>query len=234
MINWKKIFPKVNIALFLLLVLGFATVLFYPVNPLTINSVQVEGETFKAGGELTFQIDRCKSVDEATDGTSTRYLVDQTNLGRDRIFLSSTDDLGVQGCLKAERKLILPAHVPDSDYKLCFVVKYYPSVLRPAIKKEFCSENTFRVEGLTVSAQLENILNELKRIEPTSNISALTENKPLSNAVPAAPQNNVIVRPQSIDETVTPAQPQNPEQSRGIIQNAVDRTNNLLDMLLSN
>lgn len=202
----SKWLTRINVALLVLFVASGAFVLFYPVNPLTINSVTVEGEEFKAGGELTFKVDRCKSVDETTDGTATRYLVAQDR-EVDPFFLSSTDDLGAQGCRVSERKIILPAHIPDGEYKLCFVVKYYPSVLRQAVKKEFCSENSFQVKGLTVSAQLELILEQLKRIDPSAQQIEITKEPArndtgdVSNAAPSAP-------------VETPSTPQAPQQQQ--------------------
>ena len=186
-----------------MLIVGGAFVLFYPVNTLTINSVMVEGNEFKAGSELKFKVDRCKTVDETTDGTANRYLVDQKNKDIDPYFLGTRDDLGKQGCAISERTLVLPAHIPDGEYKLCFVVKYYPSVLRSSVKKEFCSDNTFHVKGLTVAVQLENILEEIKRIDPDVVIGKESATSSTSDSLSNAP---AITQPQVVTPPTSPTQ----------------------------
>lgn len=224
-----KWLPRINIILFIILIVGGAFVLFYPVNPLTINSVIVEGKEFKAGSELKFKVDRCKTVDETTDGTANRYLVDQKNKDIDPYFLGTRDDLGKQGCAVSERTLVLPAHIPDGEYKLCFVVKYYPSVLRSSVKKEFCSDNTFHVKGLTVAAQLENILEQIKRIEPDIVISKDTRNTNTDNLA-NAPE---LAQPQSVTPPTPPAQQteQTPQQSQRSMESQENSSYTIIDHL---
>lgn len=219
--NRSKWLTRINFLLFLLLLVGVGFVLFYPVNPLTINSVVVEGDEFKAGGELDFKVDRCKSVDEATDGTATRYLIDQKDDSKDPYFLSSTDDLGKQGCMVSNRKIVLPSHIPEGKYKLCFVVKYYPSVLRPSVKKEFCSDNSFNVKGLTVAAQLEMIINQLDKIDPeiSAKVSRKEEgNKTMANApnLQSIPQPSVPYKTAAPDTEMTEKEETNNDSANQI------------------
>jgi len=154
--------PRVLILLLAILIIGVAFLLFAPVEPLKINSVKIEGNSFKAGGEMVFVIDRCKTVSSAVPGTASRYFVDANDKTRSDIFISSTDDLGEKGCAVVKRTMDIPSHIKDGEYRLKFVTRYYPSVLREPVKIEYITNQTFTIKGQEVSAQLNSIIEQLK------------------------------------------------------------------------
>ena len=154
--------PRALLVLFIALVGGFLFLLLAPVEPLKINSVRIEGDSFKAGGEMSFIIDRCKNVSSAVPGTASRYFVDATDATKSDIFLSSTDDLGEKGCAVVKRTIDIPSHIKDGMYKLKFVTRYYPSVLREPVKIEYTTDQVFTIKGQELSTQLNNIYEQLR------------------------------------------------------------------------
>ena len=159
--------PRVLILLLAVLIIGVAFLLFAPVEPLKINSVKIEGNSFKAGSEMSFIIDRCKNVSSAVPGTATRYFVNVKDSNKPDVFISSTDDLGEKGCAVVKRSMDIPAHVKDGEYRLKFVTRYYPSVLREPVKIEYVTDQTFTIKGQEISAQLNSIMEQLKIIANT-------------------------------------------------------------------
>ena len=198
--------PRVLLVLFVALVGGFAFLLLAPVEPLKINSVRIEGTNFKAGGELSFTIDRCKNVSSAVPGTASRYFVDANDKTKADIFISSTDDLGEKGCAIVKRTIDIPSHIKDGVYRLKFVTRYYPSVLREPVKIEYTTEETFTIKGQELSAQLNNIYEQLRVLGA----------KPVASTL-MIPTPQTITPPFSEPALETPAQPiptpATPEQS---------------------
>ena len=164
----KLSIPVINIGLLIVLILVIGFFLFVPVNPLKINSVTIDGDNFKAGGEMSFTIDRCKYVSDSVPGTATRYFVNEQDSTKPDIFISSTDDLGDKGCATIHRKMDIPSHIKDGTYRLKFVTRYYPSVLREPTTIEYVTNQTFTVKGQELSAQLESINQQLKEINARS------------------------------------------------------------------
>jgi len=199
--------PRVLLVMFLALVAGFAFLLLAPVEPLKVNSVTILGDNFKAGGEMSFVIDRCKNVSSAVPGTATRYFVNVKDSTKPDIFISSTDDLGEKGCAVVKRTMDIPSHIKDGVYKLKFVTRYYPSVLREPVKIEYTTDQTFTVKGQEVSAQLNLIMEQLNQIKNNPVASTLFIPTPQPVQVPFQQPESTQPSPQ------TPILPITPEQS---------------------
>lgn len=231
-------FGKINLALLTILVLLFGVALFVPVKPLEIKDVKINGSEFKAGGEMSFTIDRCKNVDKAVSGTASRYFVDANDPTKSSQFISSTDDLGEKGCAKVTRNMDIPAHIKDGTYRLKFVTRYFPSVLREPITVEYTSKQTFTVKGQELSAQLNNILAQLEGIRAnlgTDTVSVAPQESTVTyysqddgmvaDAAPTAQPTplSVVNQPQ---QNSTPVSPQLQE---GLLQRIIDTTTGLIE-----
>jgi hypothetical protein len=233
---------KLNTVLFVFLIVAVSVVLFVPIQPLQIKHVQINGSNFKAGGEMSFTIDRCKNLDKTVSGTASRYFVDANNPEKSAIFISSTDDLGEKGCAKVTRTMDIPAHIKDGTYKLKFVTRYFPSLLREPITVEYVTEQTFTVKGQELSTQLQNILSQLETIqqnigtEPVavqgSVESSIVGERPYQGGRQMA---DAIQTPQPKEvptlsaPMVQQAQPSQKTEQSGLVQNLLDTTRVLID-----
>jgi len=207
--------PRVNIILFISFLCFLAVVLFYPVEPLKINSVKIEGTSFRAGGDMGFVIDRCKYVSNSVPGTATRYFVNTEDSTKPDIFISSTDDLGEKGCATIKRTMDIPAHIKDGTYRLKFVTRYYPSILREPTTVEYITEETFTIKGQELGVKLDNINEQLKGIYEVIGVQNPAANTGVSNSMnitvpkevtppntspaPATPQSQTTPTPESND-----------------------------------
>jgi len=196
--------PRALLVLFIALVGGFLFLLLAPVEPLKINSVRIEGDSFKAGGEMSFVIDRCKNVSSAVPGTASRYFVDATDATKSDIFLSSTDDLGEKGCAVVKRTIDIPSHIKDGTYKLKFVTRYYPSVLREPVKIEYTTDQVFTIKGQELSAQLNNIYEQLRILGAKPVASTLSIPTPQTVIVPFQEEQPTPPAPQEKETTPPP------------------------------
>jgi len=219
--------PRVLLVLFIALVGGFLFLLLAPVEPLKINDVSIQGSSFKAGGELTFVIDRCKNVSSAVPGTASRYFVDANDKTKADIFISSTDDLGEKGCAIVTRTMDIPSHIKDGTYRLKFVTRYYPSILREPVKIEYITNQTFTVKGQELSVQLQSILEQLNVINGTIGLKP----QALSSGSVSSIAPTVQTTPQQ--PTQQPVQPTDtPESQQGILRTTIDGINNLIRGIL--
>jgi len=202
--------PRVLLVLFVALVGGFAFLLFAPVEPLKINSVRIEGTSFKAGGELSFIIDRCKNVSSAVPGTASRYFVNANDKTRADIFISSTDDLGEKGCAVVKRTMDIPSHIKDGTYRLKFVTRYYPSVLREPVKIEYTTDQTFTIQGQELGAQLNSIYEQLRILgaSPVVNTIVMPTPQPIT-----PPFQETQPEPPAPAASATPSTPIVPERT---------------------
>lgn len=237
---------KVNIVLAVILAFVFVAVLFLPVNPLEIRSAKVIGTSFKAGGEMSFEIDRCKNVDASVAGTASRYFVhvdEKGNVIKEKppIFISSTDDLGEKGCAKVKRTIDIPAHVKDGNYKIKFVTRYFPSVLREPIKVEYTTKDVFTIQGQELSARLENVLGQLQVIQEelgieSQQVAVEQEQEPsntpsMANVAPLTQPQQPQRQLDTISPTPQTVETEQEQQSRSLIQDILEVTNNITKQL---
>ena len=227
----KNLFAKINIGLFILLIAFFLYVLLVPAEPLKINSIEVKGTSFKAGGEMKVVIDRCKYVDASVPGTASRYFVDADDPTKPDTFLSSTDDLGDKGCAVVPRTIDIPSHIKDGVYKIKFITRYYPSILREPVTIEYIAPQEFTIEGQELSTQLNNIYQQLQAIQSRTGTPITPFEAQTSNSIP-------LVMAQG-SQSATPPQPSIPTtpepiapESRGVIRSTIDTVNNLIRGIL--
>ncbi len=173
---------KVQLFIVITFVVVGAVVAFYPIEPIKINHVKIQGTEFKAGGEMKYIVDRCKSVSSATPGTSSRYFVPEPKNGKADIFISSNDSLGAQGCLTVPVNIDIPAHVKTGCYRLKLVTRYYPNALREPITTDYLVEKPFCVTGIELSAQLEIIRQQLEDVK--RNLATVSEENNLGYIIP--------------------------------------------------
>jgi len=237
----KKILtlPRVNIILFTSLLVFLAVVLFYPVEPLKINSLKIEGNSFKAGGEMGFVIDRCKYVSNSVPGTASRYFVNTEDSTKPDIFISSTDDLGDKGCATVKRTMDIPAHIKDGVYRLKFVTRYYPSILREPTTVEYVTEETFTVKGQELTVQLDSINHQLNSLYEAIGGQKSVSNQGLSNSIQLN-QLREIIMPKTNPTPITPTAPANPkppvsntegESLQSRLKNTTDAVKNITNIL---
>jgi len=224
----KNLFAKVNIALFIIFLVIFGIVLFAPAEPLKINSVDIIGNNFKAGGEMSFKIDRCKYISENVQGTASRYFVNTEDSTKPDIFISSTDDLGEKGCATVTRTFDIPAHIKDGVYKLKFVTRYYPSVLREPTKTEYVAPEPFTIKGQELSAQLNSILEQLEVIN--GKVGTSNSSSSVSNSRQVAP--SPTVTPPTTNTPITEQPPASPEQGNSLIESTINTVNGILKLLI--
>jgi len=228
----KNLFAKINIVLFLLLVAFLLFVLFVPAEPLKINSIKVEGTSFKAGGEMKVVIDRCKYVDASVPGTASRYFVDADDPTKPDTFLSSTDDLGDKGCAVVPRTIDIPSHIKDGVYKIKFITRYYPSILREPVTIEYIAPQEFTIEGQELSAQLNSIYQQLQAIQTRTGTSVTPLESQTSNSIPLV----MMQGTQPVTPAQTPQSESSPEtvqpEDRGLLRSTIDTVNNLIRGIL--
>ena len=225
----KNLFAKINIGLFVLLVAFLLFVLFVPAEPLKINSIKVEGTSFKAGGEMKVVIDRCKYVDASVPGTASRYFVDADDTTKPDTFLSSTDDLGDKGCAVVNRTIDIPSHIKDGKYKIKFITRYYPSILREPVTIEYIAPQVFTIEGQELGTQLNNIYQQLQAIQVAQGIPIIPQQNQTSNAIPLVMTQEITVPPPSNPQTTEPT----PEVVQpGLITNTINTVTNLIRGIL--
>ena len=138
--------PRVNLLLGVLLITVIAIAMFMPIHPIDVKSVITDGNKFTAGQKFSYDVDRCKNVDEDVTNVSHRYLVDVNNPDLTPV------DLGVppsrptpRGCGKIRVNLILPDHIPTGTYRLKIDTRYDPGFWREPIKKSYYSDSDFEV-----------------------------------------------------------------------------------------
>jgi len=229
----KNLFAKINIGLFILLIAFFLYVLLVPAEPLKINNIKVEGTSFKAGGEMKVVIDRCKYVDASVPGTASRYFVNAADPTKPDIFLSSTDDLGDKGCAVVNRTIDIPSHIKDGVYKIKFITRYYPSILREPVTIEYIAPQEFTIQGQELSTQLNDIYQQLQAIQLRTNAPITPMQSQTSNTMPLVRLENTQVPIPQPEPTPPAANPSpQPASQGGILQATISGLNNLIRGIL--
>lgn len=132
---WEPQVPKRKVTLFnalgttmfasgLALIIYVGYLLFYPFNPLTINSIKVMTPTVRAGSAMIYRISTCKN----TQDTPTIYRKIVGTMGS--AALPAVQGVVSPGCSVTNAFVVIPSGTPPGSYTLYTEVVYHVNALR--------------------------------------------------------------------------------------------------------
>jgi hypothetical protein len=163
----RKVFTlgKINLVLLLLVIGATVFMITFPIEPIEVFSVNLKTTALKAGEELRYAVKFCKNIDADIPGDIDRYLVDAKHADRRPIEISGGEANGPKGCRTAESSVLLPLNIPDSSYKVRFVYRYYPSILRPPIVVTIESKELLNIGKADIRGSIQKIAKEIAEIK---------------------------------------------------------------------